>query len=68
MDKKYTPAILVYVASALFYLVAAVGAFVDNSTWATWLCLGSAFMLLASSKLTKVGKQLREEEEKDGED
>jgi len=53
-----------YIVAALFYVAAAVGGFADSPTWATWLCLGSLWMLLASSKLTKIGKELREEEEK----
>ena len=31
--------------------------------WATFLLLGAAVMLFASSKLVNIGKKLREEEE-----
>lgn len=63
MQKEYTPAIILYVVSAVFYIAAVVGLFIDSHHWATFLLGGAVMMLLASSKLTKIGKQLREEEE-----
>ena len=67
MRKEYTPAILMYVVSALFFIAAVLGAINDNVMWATWLSLGSLWMILASSKLTSIGKQLREEDEREEE-
>ena len=68
MRKEYLPAILLYVASAIFYIAAAVMFFTHNYHWATVLLLGILVMLFASSRLVKIGNKLREEEEKDGED
>ena len=63
MRKEYTPAIILYIVSAVFYIAAVLGAFIDSHHWATFLLGGAVIMLLASSKLTKIGKQLREDEE-----
>ncbi len=65
MQKEYTPAIILYVVSAVFYIAAVVGLFIDSHHWATFLLGGAVMMLLASSKLTKIGKRLREDEERE---
>ena len=65
MQKEYTPAIIMYVVSAVFYIAAVVGLFIDSHHWATFLRGGAVMMLLASSKLTKIGKRLREDEERE---
>jgi hypothetical protein len=62
MRKEYLPAILLYVASAIFYIAAAVMFFTHNYHWATVLLFGIITMLFASSRLVKIGKKLREEE------
>lgn len=67
MRKEYTPAIALYVVSAIFYIAAVLGVFIDSHHWATFLLGGAVIMLLASSKLTKIGKQLREEDEREEE-
>ncbi len=67
MRKEYTPAIILYVVSAIFYIAAALGVFIDSHHWATFLLGGAVIMLLASSKLTKIGKQLREDDEREEE-
>ena len=63
MRKEYTPAIILYVVSAVFYLAAVIGLIIDSHHWATFLLGGAVMMLLASSKLTSIGKKLRQEEE-----
>ena len=68
MRKEYRPAILMYIVSALFYVAAIIGAVSHSSQWATWMCLGALWMLLASSKMTQIGKKLREDEEKEEND
>ena len=65
MQKEYTPAIILYVVSAVFYIAAVVELFIDSHHWATFLLGGAVMMLLASSKLTKIGKRLREDEERE---
>ena len=65
MQKEYTPAIILYVVSAVFYIAAVVGLFIDSHHWATFLLGGAVMMLLASSKLTKIGKRLCEDEERE---
>ena len=65
MQKEFTPAIILYVVSAVFYIAAVVGLFIDSHHWATFLLGGAVMMLLASSKLTKIGKRLREDEERE---
>ncbi len=65
MRKEYTPAIILYVVSAIFYIAAVLGVFIDSHHWATFLLGGAVIMLLASSKLTSIGKKLREEEERE---
>lgn len=67
MRKEYTPAIILYVVSAIFYIAAVLGVFIDSHHWATFLLGGAVMMLLASSKLTKIGKQLREDVEREEE-
>lgn len=67
MRKEYTPAIILYIVSAIFYIAAVVGLFIDSHHWATFLLGGAVIMLLASSKLTKIGQQLREEDEREEE-
>jgi uncharacterized membrane protein len=67
MRKEYTPAIILYVVSAIFYIAAVLGLFIESHHWATFLLGGAVMMLLASSKLTKIGKQLREDEEREEE-
>ena len=64
MRKEYLPAILVYVVSAILYVAAAVLFFKHNIHWATVLLFGIIVMLFASSRLVKIGKKLREEDEK----
>ena len=68
MRKEYLPAILIYIASAVLCIVAAVMFFMNNYHWATVGLFGIILLLLASSRLVKIGKKLREEEEKEGED
>ena len=63
MRKEYIPAIVLYVVSALLYVAAAVLYFIPSHHWATFLLLGIAVMLFASSKLVNIGKKLREEDE-----
>lgn len=65
MRKEYLPAILVYVVSAILYVVAAVMFFKHNHHWATVLLLGIVTMLFASSQLVKIGRKLREDEERE---
>lgn len=65
MRREYLPAILIYVASALLFVVAAVMLFTKNIHWATVLLLGIVVMLVASSQLVKIGKRLREEDERE---
>ena len=65
--KEYLPAILLYVASAIFYIAAAVMFFTHNYHWATVLLFGILFMLFASSRLVKIGNKLREDEEREEE-
>lgn len=61
MRKEYIPAIVIYVASALLYVTAAVLLFIQNHHWATFLLLGIATMLFASSKLVNIGKKFNKE-------
>lgn len=63
MRKEYLPAILIYVLSAILFIVAAIMFFTKNIHWATVLLLGIVVMLFASSRLVKIGKKLREEDE-----
>ena len=63
--KEYLPAILIYVASALLFVATAVMFFTKNIHWATVLLLGIVVMLVASSRLVKIGKKLREEDERE---
>lgn len=65
MRKEYLPAILIYIVSAVFYITAAIMFFTHNYHWATFLFLGVAVMLFASSRLVKIGKELREEDERE---
>ena len=66
--KEYLPAILLYVASALFFIASGVMLYKSNIHWATVLILSIAVMLLASSSLVKIGKKLREDDEKENEE
>ena len=63
MRKEYLPAILIYVASAVLCIVAAVMFFVNNYHWATVGLFGIILLLFASSRLVKIGKFLREQDE-----
>ena len=63
MDKEYIPAIILYVLSALTLVVALICLAIDHSSWATCMLGGVVIMLVASSKLVKIGKMLREREE-----
>ena len=65
MRKEYLPAILIYIASAIIYVVAAVMFFRHNHHWATVLLFGIVTMLFASSRLVKIGRKLREDEERE---
>ena len=62
MRKEYIPAIVWYVISAILYIAAVVLLFLHSYHWATFLLLGIATMLFASSRLVNIGKKLREEE------
>ena len=64
MRREYLPAILIYALSAALFIAAAVMFFVKNIHWATFLLLGIVVMLVASSRLVKIGKKLREDEER----
>jgi Kef-type K+ transport system membrane component KefB len=66
MRKEYIPAIILYIAAARFFVAAAVCLVIEHYTWATWLLIGIAIMLFASSKLVQIGKKLREDEENKG--
>lgn len=68
MRKEYLPALLLYGASFIFFVAAIVGYIFSNIHASTWLVLGFALLLFASSRLVKIGKKLREDEEKEGED
>ena len=63
--KEYLPAILIYVVSAICFIVALVLMFTKNIHWSTFVLLGIVVMTYASSVLVKIGKKLREEDEKD---
>ena len=63
MRKEYLPAILIYVASAVLCIAAAVMFFVKNYHWATVGLFGIILLLFASSRLVKIGKFLREQDE-----
>ena len=63
MRKEYLPAILIYIASAILYIAAVVMFFTHNYHWATVGLFGIIFLLVASSRLVKIGKFLREQEE-----
>lgn len=63
MRKEYLPAILIYVASAVLCIVAAVMFFMNNYRWATVGLFGIILLLFASSRLVKIGKFLREQDE-----
>ena len=63
MRKEYLPAILIYIASAILYIVAAVMFFTHNHHWATVVLFAIITMLFASSRLVKIGRKLREDEE-----
>ena len=63
MRKEYLPAILIYVASAVLCIVAAVMFFMNNYRWATVGLFGITLLLFASSRLVKIGKFLRDQEE-----
>ena len=67
MDKEYIPAIILYVLSAILLVVALICLAIDHSSWATWMLGGVVIMLVASSKLVKIGKMLREREEENKE-
>lgn len=62
--KEYLPAILIYVVSAICFIVALVLMFRKNIHWSTFVLLGIVVMTYASSVLVKIGKKLREEDEK----
>ena len=65
MRKEYIPAILIYVASVMFFVASAICAFLNHYTWATWLLIGFALLIFASSRLVKIGQKLRNDEERD---
>lgn len=62
--KEYLPAILIYIVSAICFIVALVLMFRKNIHWSTFVLLGIVVMTYASSVLVKIGKKLREEDEK----
>ena len=63
--KEYLPAILIYVVSAICFIVALVLMFRKNIHCSTFVILGIVVMTFASSVLVKIGRRLREEDEKD---
>ena len=63
MRKEYLPAIVLFIISAILYISAAVLLYLKSHHWATFLVAGAAVMLVASSRLVKIGKKLREEDE-----
>ena len=65
MRKEYTPARILYAVSAVLFVASAVCAYFDNYHWATVGLLGVMALLFASSILTKIGKKLREKEERE---
>ena len=62
--KEYLPAILIYIVSAICFIVALVLMFRKNIHWSTFVLLGIVVITYASSVLVKIGKKLREEDEK----
>lgn len=62
--KEYLPAILIYILSALCFVVAVVLMFRKNIHWSTFILLGIVIMVVASSVLVKIGNKLREDEER----
>ena len=68
MDKEYLPAIALFVLSAIALVAAAVLLVLDHTSWATWLLGGVVIMLVASSKLVKIGKALQEREKNEEKD
>ncbi len=66
MRKEYLPAILIYIASAILFVASVVLLFLKSIHWATFLVLGVAAMLVASSLLVKIGKKLRDKDEREG--
>lgn len=65
MRKEYLPAILIYIVSAVLCVASAVMFFAHNYHWATVGLFGIIFLLVASSRLVKIGRKLREDEEKE---
>ena len=63
MRKEYLPAILIYIASAIMYAASALMYFFHNHHWATVGLFAIIIMLFASSRLVKIGRKLREDEE-----
>ena len=61
--KEYLPAILIYIVSAICFVVALVLMFRKNIHWSTFVLLGIVVMTYASSVLVKIGNKLREDEE-----
>ena len=65
MRKEYLPAILLYIASAILYVSSAIMFLINNYHWATLLVFAILIMLLASSRLVKIGNRLRKDEERE---
>ena len=63
--KEYLPAILIYIVSAICFIVALVLMFKKNIHWSTFILLGIAIMIFASARLVKIGNKLREDEERE---
>ena len=63
--KEYLPAILLYIVSAALFISAVIMLFTKSIHWATVLLLGIILILVASSRLVKIGKRLREEDERE---
>ncbi len=63
MRREYAPAIVLFVISAILYIAAAVCLLLSSHHWATFLLLGIAVMLFASSRLVNIGKRLQNEDE-----
>ena len=64
MRKEYIPAIILYAISALLFVASAVCVYFENIHWATVGLFAVSLLLFASSRLVKIGNNLRKEGEK----
>ncbi len=67
MRREYLPAIILYAISFAFFVASVVCLVISHYTWATWLLIGIAIMLSASSRLVNIGRRLREQDEREEE-